>query len=269
MDKDFLFFRGYLDRETAVDGDPGLFAATEVVQAVCDADFQKNKFIMMSHSSSPHCYYKYAKLPENGMYMLRAVKKDSLTTLDILIDTRLYPCFVMIENNADWQEETEEIRNTLEQSFNEDADRLKWHVNLREYKASRTQHMFEFISALVYMYGTAILPYINNNVNMGQLMPGLKADNHFNGDMNDEVPFKFIHPSKCDDEIWPIHYEVKRLVTNHKVPEICDYLYGMASDGKILLPQLSSVAYAEVVRMGMPTTAGYSEKNFNKYYRYR
>ena len=33
MDKNYCFYRGYLDRIQAVDGEPGLLAATEVVQA--------------------------------------------------------------------------------------------------------------------------------------------------------------------------------------------------------------------------------------------
>jgi hypothetical protein len=83
----------------------------------------------------------------------------------------------------------------------------------------------------------------------------------------DEELFKFIHPSICGEEVWLIHDEVKRLLSNHGIPEICDYLYQMSRDGRILLPKMPSVAYAEMVRMGMPTGKGYSEKYFNKFYR--
>lgn len=55
MDKDFIFFRGYLDRDQVGEEEPCLLAATEVVQAVCDAGFQNNGFCMRSFSSSPHC----------------------------------------------------------------------------------------------------------------------------------------------------------------------------------------------------------------------
>ena len=83
----------------------------------------------------------------------------------------------------------------------------------------------------------------------------------------DEEPFKFIHPSICGEEVWLIHDEVKRLVTHHGIQEICQYLYQMAKDKRILLPQMPSAAYAELVRMGMPTTAGFSEKYFKNHYR--
>ena len=151
MNKNFMFYRCFLEREMAGEGEPGLLAATEVVQAVCDAGFQRNGLKMKCYPSSPHCYYKYAKTPKEGMYMMRAVKKSDMTTLDILIDTRLYPSFVMIEKHKDWQEEAEEVRDTLERVINDDADKYHWHINLREHNTSTTQHLEEFISALSYI----------------------------------------------------------------------------------------------------------------------
>ena len=81
-----------------------------------------------------------------------------------------------------------------------------------------------------------------------------------------EELFHFIHPSLDDDEGWKIHNEVKRLVKRQSIPDICRYLRVMESEKKILLPQMSSVAYAELVRMGMPTTDGYGEKYFMRHY---
>ena len=48
--------------------------------------------------------------------------------------------------------------------------------------------------------------------------------------------------------------------------DICQYLQQMASEMKILLPLMPSVAYAELVRMGMPQRVGYNESTFRKYY---
>ena len=187
MYKDYIFYRGYLERRGADDGGPGLLAATEVVQAVCDAGFQRYGFDMRCYPSSPHCYYKYAKYPMGGMYMLRAVKKTDMTTLDILIDTRLYPCFVMIEKHKDWQEETEEVKDTLEHMINDDADKFNWHVNLREHRTNTTQNIDEFFSALSYMYGN--LPERHSEpVQIGQLILKVNGDNHYNDDINKEKP---------------------------------------------------------------------------------
>ena len=96
----------------------------------------------------------------------------------------------------------------------------------------------------------------------------MKDENEMEHEKNrEEELFHFIHPEVEDDEAWRIHHAIVRLVTHQKIPEICQYLYQMAKDKKILLPQMPSVAYAEMVRMGMPTTAGFSEKNFKNNYK--
>jgi hypothetical protein len=180
MNKNFMFYRCFLEKEMAAEGEPGLLAATEVVQAVCDAGFQRNGLKMKCYPSSPHCYYKYAKTPKEGMYMMWAVKKSDMTTLDILIDTRLYPSFVMIEKHKDWQEEAEEVRNTLEQVINDDADKYNWHINLREHNTSTTQHLEEFISALSYIKDQEDVPESHkSNVQIGQLILKVNGNNYY------------------------------------------------------------------------------------------
>ena len=81
-----------------------------------------------------------------------------------------------------------------------------------------------------------------------------------------EELFHFIHPSVDEDLEWAIHREVKRLVKRNGVQEICSYLKQMAAEKKVLLPQMPSVAYAELVRMGMPSGEGFNESTFRKYY---
>ena len=82
----------------------------------------------------------------------------------------------------------------------------------------------------------------------------------------DEELFHFIHPSVDEDQEWAIHREVKRLVKCNGVQEICSYLKQMAAEKKVLLPQMPSAAYAELVRMGMPSGEGFNESTFRKYY---
>ncbi len=189
MNKNFMFYRCFLEREMAAEGEPGLLAATEVVQAVCDAGFQRNGLKMKCYPSSPHCYYKYAKTPKEGMYMMRAVKKTDMTTLDILIDTRLYPSFVMIEKHKDWQEEAEEVRNTLEQVINDDADKYHWHINLREHNTSTTQHLEEFISALSYIKDQEdVTEKHNSNVQIGQLILKVNGNNYYHEGVESLTP---------------------------------------------------------------------------------
>ena len=83
----------------------------------------------------------------------------------------------------------------------------------------------------------------------------------------DEELFHFVHPSVLGGEEWRIHGEVKNLVRRQGIQEICAYLKQMADEKKILLPQSPSVAYAELVRMGMSSSEGFNEKTFQKYYR--
>lgn len=87
-----------------------------------------------------------------------------------------------------------------------------------------------------------------------------KQDNH-------EELFHFIHPTIDTKDEWRIHEEVKRLVRRNGIQEICQYLLQMKRDNKILLPQSLSVAYNELVRMGMPNKEGFNERTFQKYYR--
>ena len=82
----------------------------------------------------------------------------------------------------------------------------------------------------------------------------------------DEERFHFVHPETDDDEAWRIHDAVKRLVAHQRVPEICAYLKDLKQRGKVLLPSASAVMYNELVRLGMPTGEGYSEKHFSNSY---
>ena len=69
-----------------------------------------------------------------------------------------------------------------------------------------------------------------------------------------------------DDEAWRIHDAIKRLVIHQRVPEICSYLKELKQKGKVMLPPSSTVMYNELVRLGMSTGEGYSEKHFNNSY---
>ena len=82
---------------------------------------------------------------------------------------------------------------------------------------------------------------------------------------NDER-FHFVHPELDEEEAWHIHDAVKRLVAYQKVPEICAYLKELKQKGKVMLPSVSAVMYKELVRLGMPTGEGYSEKHFSNSY---
>ena len=81
-----------------------------------------------------------------------------------------------------------------------------------------------------------------------------------------EELFRFVHPEMEDDEARRIHNSIKRLVACQRVPEICAYLKELKQKGKVMLPSVSAVMYNELVRLGMPTSEGYSEKHFSNSY---
>lgn len=77
---------------------------------------------------------------------------------------------------------------------------------------------------------------------------------------------RFVHPALDESKEWQVHNELKRLVKRQGIQEICSYLQHMRAIEKVLLPQSPSAAYAELVRMGMPSGDGFNENTFRKYY---
>lgn len=84
-----------------------------------------------------------------------------------------------------------------------------------------------------------------------------------------EKRFKYIHPMVEDERAWQIHFEVKRLVINYSIQDICSYLAKRDFvDHEILLPTDPQPAYDELVRMGMPADEkGFSPVTFRKHHR--
>lgn len=163
--------------------------------------------------------------------MLRAVKKTNMTTLDILIDTRLYPCFVMIENDSEWQEETEEVIDTLEQVINEDAVKYNWHVRLIEHKAKATQNLDEFISALSYMKDQEDEHEKHrNNFQIGQLILKVNGDNYYN---NDTYMKESEDTSDSPEVLQPIDDEIMQ--------ELKPLFYNNEADVKLFLKEIKGM----------------------------
>lgn len=87
-----------------------------------------------------------------------------------------------------------------------------------------------------------------------------------NEESAEEERFHFIHPEIEDEEALRIHKAIKRLVATYSIPDICKFLKEKKQKGKLLLPSDSSAVYKELVRLGMPTGKGFSEKNFSNSY---
>ena len=176
----------------------------------------------------------------------------------------------VLKSRLPWDFETDEV-------FKEACARwrefINWKgtilvINYRKYGKYIQNHYYDFSDEqLQAIFELDMMLYLIHKEMQKLMATELPSENVVINHKPDEEPFKFIHPSICGEEVWLIHDEVKRLVSNHGIPEICDYLYQMSRDGRILLPKMPSVAYVELVRIGMPTGKGYSEKYFNKFYR--
>lgn len=59
-----------------------------------------------------------------------------------------------------------------------------------------------------------------------------------------------IHPAVDRLHEWQVHNEIKRLVQQYKLQDICRYLVFMRKGNKVLLPSSPQAAYRELVRMG-------------------
>ena len=97
--------------------------------------------------------------------------------------------------------------------------------------------------------------------NVGEVKGNSSHTKHVQEERREEL-FHYIHPEIDDEEALRIHKSIKRLVMTQKVPEICAYLKELKQKGKAMLPPNPSIVYEEMVRMGMPTGDGYSDKYF-------
>lgn len=104
---------------------------------------------------------------------------------------------------------------------------------------------------------------VDNDISQAQVDSEDEADNK---EPEEEELFHFIHVEIEDEERRRIHKAIKRLVSNFRVPEICNYLKEQKQNGKLMLPLNPSNMYNELVRLGMPNGEGFSEKNFSNIY---
>lgn len=93
-------------------------------------------------------------------------------------------------------------------------------------------------------------------------------DGGSNKPQHDHEPTFLIHPAIGDEEGCRIEEEIVRLVKRFTVQEICKHLDNLAAKGKVMLPVVTTRAYDELARLGMPVEkSGYDYKTFSKYYR--
>ncbi len=128
----------------------------------------------------------------------------------------------------------------------------------------------------IYVQGSYVDVHDNEVVNLSidkATVNGVDINDNLNDNLSgakegqrSEEQFHFVHPELDEDEAWRIHDAVKRAAAHQRVPEICAYLKELKQKGKVMLPSAPAVMYSELVRLGMPTGEGFSEKHFSNSY---
>ena len=147
--KDFYFYNCCLEGRQLRLGETGFLAAKEVVQAICDADFRNNGTYLKDPDVKANYYHEYIKRPKNGLYLLRAIRIDDNASLDILIDTRLFPNYVLIEKNNMPQMHIE-VMKAFERWLNHAANQYGWSATLKENQLNVIHDVDLFKSAMAY-----------------------------------------------------------------------------------------------------------------------
>ena len=151
MKKEYYFYNCCLEGRQLRLGESGFLAAKEVVQAICDADFRNNGSYLKDPNAKANYYHEYLKRPKNGLYLIRVVKVDDNTCLDVLIDTRLFPNLVLIEKNANMLQMSMEVAKAVERSLNQAAEKYGWKATLKENQLNVIHDLELFYSAMAYV----------------------------------------------------------------------------------------------------------------------
>ena len=116
-----------------------------------------------------------------------------------------------------------------------------------------------------------ILPHTNPHPesqqveNIQPLSPSVTSESH------SDIPlFKYIHVAVTDEkEREQIHKMVCNIVRLPKMQQVCDELYKLMKNGKVLCTINPESMLAELRRMGLPAAdkTGFSDANFFHYYR--
>lgn len=114
----------------------------EVVRTICDADFRNNSLDLIDPKTNKYYYHEYAKHPKNGLYLMRVVnerlRKDTSTSelktdhpfLHVLIDTQVYPHFVIVEHYDSLPQCSAEVVGVLQHSLSVAVWKHGWRVVL-------------------------------------------------------------------------------------------------------------------------------------------
>lgn len=77
MERTFLVFSCHLEGRQLREGEHGLLADKEVVQAICDADFRDHSLDLVNPESNMRYHHEYVKQPKCKLYLMRVVNPNN------------------------------------------------------------------------------------------------------------------------------------------------------------------------------------------------
>lgn len=151
-EKEYFFYNCMLERLQFCDGEDGYLAETEVLRDIFYSDFRKNCLVLDNPETD--YYHVYAKPPENGKFLIRVAKPACESTIDVVIDTRLFPNFVMIEKINGMLEECLDVKRAVEKSLNKAAGKYGLSLKLKKNQLNVVHHIDHFITIMEYAGNT-------------------------------------------------------------------------------------------------------------------
>jgi hypothetical protein len=150
----FYFYNCCMEWQQEHQGEKGYLAGSEVLQTVCDVDFQENGSYL--HNPKTDYYHKYAKQPKDGMYLMRVARPAAQTIIHVFIDTRLFPNFIWIEKIDGRLEECLEVGRVVESSLSLVASKHGWKAKFVESQLNEVHHPELFLTAWAYINNVEI-----------------------------------------------------------------------------------------------------------------
>lgn len=176
--KNFNIFQLILKGEELSDGEHGVIADKEVLQRIFDADFQNHGLDLVNPKSHIHFYHEFVKTPKDGLYLINVFNPKDRSSLEVLIDTRIFPNFVSIEDNPQNPKATREVFQIMDYSLSLAVGQFKWESVLKRSRMDKVQYLDEFWSAMVYA-DNIIYPEHQFNLTLNQpQVSQLIMDNH-------------------------------------------------------------------------------------------
>jgi hypothetical protein len=185
QEKQYFFYNCMLEWQQARDGVDGCLAASEVVQTIFDADFRENGLILQNPKTD--YYHKYPKPPQDGMFLIKVAKPASEMTIDVVVDTRLYPNFVMIEKIDSMLEQCCDVKRAVEFSLNKAAGKFGWSAKLKENQLNVVHDFYKFVTAMEYAGNTDMVRRMYKGQTIIINSPGnqiTQTENNYYGTVN-------------------------------------------------------------------------------------